>query len=342
MLILNKLLYEIDRLYGFLLTLFFKKKIEDKLKKILFSLSIETTNVCNANCIFCAYQHQKRGEGIMTIELFKKIIYEYVSVGGGNLGLTPTVGEPLADKFLLERIKFAKQFKEIKKIGIYSNLISLQKFGVENLVNSGLTDFSVSTSGFDKEMYRRVYRSSQYEKMFKNLLELIEINKKFNYPINISVSMRSDRSLSETISFNDYKYLIKFFPESKIDYKFRYDNWAGKINQNDLTGIMKLRNKNHALRISACSEFFSGPHVYWNGEVGICGCRDVDGKELIIGNANLEKIYKIWYNSTHIQLMEDFLISPKKICQNCSHYNNISVFQTKENRITVKGQREIY
>ena len=342
MLILNKLLYEIDRLYGFLLTLFFKKKIEYKLKKILFSLSIETTNVCNANCIFCAYQHQKRGEGIMTIELFKKIIYEYVSVGGGNLGLTPTVGEPLADKFLLERIKFAKQFKEIKKIGIYSNLISLQKFGVENLVNSGLTDLSVSTSGFDKEMYRRVYRSSQYEKMYKNLLELIEINKKFNYPINISVSMRSDLSLSETISFNDYKYLIKFFPESKIDYKFRYDNWAGKINQNDLTGIMKLRNKNHAFRISACSEFFSGPHIYWNGDVGICGCRDVDAKELIIGNVNSEKINDIWYNSKHRQLMDDFLVKPKKICQNCSHYNNISVFQTKQNRVLTKNQKQIY
>jgi hypothetical protein len=200
----------------------------------------------------------------------------------------------------------------------------------------------VSTSGFDKEMYKRVYRSSQYDKMYENLLELIEINKKFSNPINISISMRSDLSLSQTEDFKDYKYLIKFFPKSKINYKFRYDNWAGKINQYDLTGIMKLRNKNHTLRISTCSEFFSGPHVYWNGEVGICGCRDVDGKELIIGNANLEKIYKIWYNSTHIQLMEDFLISPKKICQNCSHYNNISVFQTKENRITVKGQREIY
>lgn len=340
--ILKKFFYEIDRFKGFLFTIFFKKKIEERLKKILFSLSIETTNICNANCIFCAYQHQKRGEGIMSMDLFKKIIYEYVDCGGGNIGLTPTVGEPLADKLLIERIKFSRQFTQIKKIGIYSNIISLKKFGIENIVTSGLTDLVVSTSGFDKDMYQRVYRSSMYEKMYSNLLELISINNKFNNPIDITVSMRSDMSLSETLNLKDYKYLIKFLPENKIDYKFRYDNWAGKIKQKDLTGHMKLRNKNYAIRMSPCSEFFSGPHVYWNGDVGICGCRDVDGKELIIGNVNLEKINNIWYNSKHLKLMNEFIENPREICKNCSHYNNISIFQTKENKVLLDAKKNIY
>ena len=54
--------------------------------------------------------------GVMSLDLYKKIITEYVEMGGGDLGLTPTVGEPLADKFIIERIKFARSFKEINKI----------------------------------------------------------------------------------------------------------------------------------------------------------------------------------------------------------------------------------
>src|ERR1700704_696229 len=63
-------------------------------------VSIETTNICNANCVFCAYQYQTRPTGIMSVELFRKIIDEYSELGGGELGLTPTVGDPLIDKHL--------------------------------------------------------------------------------------------------------------------------------------------------------------------------------------------------------------------------------------------------
>ena len=88
---------------------------------------------------------------------------------------------------------------------------------------------------------------------------------------------------------------------------------------------MKLRNKNLTFRISPCAEFYSGPHIYWNGDVGICGCRDVDAKELIIGNANNKTLKEIWYNKEHLTLMDEFMKKPKDICKKCSHYNNISV-----------------
>jgi MoaA/NifB/PqqE/SkfB family radical SAM enzyme len=338
----NKIFFEIERIKNFYYFLLNKKKIENKLRKIFFGLSVETTNICNANCNFCAYQYQKRGMGIMDFELYKKIINEYSLLGGGNLGLTPTVGDPFADKLFLERVKYARKFSNIKKIGIYSNLISLKKFGIENIVKSGLSNIVVSTSGFDPEMYKRVYRSNEYNRMYSNLIDLIEINKNYNSPIKISISMRSDRNIKETTNFKDYQKLIKIIPESEIDFKFRYDNWAGKINQSDLSGIMKLRNRRMTLRLSTCSEFYSGPHIYWNGDVGICGCRDVDAKELIIGNVKTENIKNIWYNKKHLNLMDEFLKNPKKICQNCTHYNNISIFNNKENKENLKNLKNIY
>jgi radical SAM protein with 4Fe4S-binding SPASM domain len=321
----DKIILELKKALHFPKKFIFRKKIQKKLMMFIYGLNIETTNICNANCTFCAYQHQKRNMGIMDKDLFEKIVFEYSSLGGGNLGLTPTVGEPLADKHILERIYCAKKYQNITSIGFYSNLISVQNFGVENIIKSGLTDLVVSTSGFDEEMYQRVYRSKQYKKMYKNLIDLIEINNKNNNPVNISISMRSDKNEKETRSSIDYIKLTKILSPKKIDYKYRYDDWAGKISKIDLTGNMKLRNKNLTFRFSPCSEFFSGPHIYWNGDVGICGCRDVDAKELIIGNVKEKKLEQIWYNQNHLTLMDDFMDSPKQICLKCSHYNNISV-----------------
>ena len=39
--------------------------------------------------------------------------------------------------------------------------------------------------------------------MYQNLIDLVEINNKKNKPVNISVSMRSDKSEKETRNFKD-------------------------------------------------------------------------------------------------------------------------------------------
>ena len=96
-----------------------KTKIEEELKKKFLGLNVETINICNANCIFCAYQYQKRPTGTMDTKLFETLIADYVKIGGGLLGLTPTVGEPLADTEIVERIKYARSFKEVEDIIIF-------------------------------------------------------------------------------------------------------------------------------------------------------------------------------------------------------------------------------
>jgi radical SAM protein with 4Fe4S-binding SPASM domain len=319
--------------------LFFKKKkIEKKLLEKFLGLNIETINICNANCTFCAYQYQNRDTGTMTPELFKKIILQYVDIGGGDLGLTPTVGEPLADKFIIERIKFARSFKAIKKIGFYSNLISLARFDLKDFVNSGVTDLTISTSGLDKDMYKRVYRSNEYSRMYNNLTNLLIENLNSGSPINIQVDMRTDKTLNETVNFPDYKKLLQYLPANKFGCNISYDDWAGKIKQSDLSGTMKIRNMMMSMRFrySACFEFYSGPSVYWNGDVGICGCRDVDAKELIIGNVNYNKLSDIWYNSKHLEILNNFNKSMPNICKKCTHYDNISSLQTDTYKSKIK------
>ena len=329
--LLKKIIYTLHHIKNNFTTYLQKEKIEKKLLQKFLGLNIETTNICNANCTFCAYQYQTRSMGVMDFELFKKIIIEYIEIGGGDLGLAPTVGDPLADKHIIERIKFARSFEKIKKIGFFSNLISLGRFDIKDFVNSGLTDLTISTSAFDQNIYKRVYRSNEYNRMFSNLKTLLKENDKYGNPINIIVDMRSDVSLKEALNLPDYQELLNFLPAEKFLYKFRYDDWAGKVKQSDLTGTMKIRNMMSSMRFrySACFEYYNGPTVYWNGDVGICGCRDVDAKELIIGNVSNNKIYDIWYNKEHLKILNNFTKSMPDICRKCTHYDNLSVLNTK-------------
>jgi radical SAM protein with 4Fe4S-binding SPASM domain len=329
--LISKIIYTVKHIFRNIYSFLNKKKIEKKLLEKFLGLNIETINICNANCTFCGYQYQTRKMGTMDLDLYKKIITEYVEIGGGDLGLTPTVGEPLADNFIIERIKFARSFNKINKIGFYSNLISLGRFDLKDFVNSGVTDLVISTSGFDKDMYKRVYRSNEYERMYSNLTNLLKENIRSGYPIDINVDMRTDKTLNETINFPDYKKLLQYLPANKLGCKFRYDDWAGKVKQTDLTGTMKIRNMMASMRFrySACFEYYNGPSIYWNGDVGICGCRDVDAKELIIGNVNNNKISEIWYNNKHLEILNNFNKSTPEICKRCTHYDNLAVLNTK-------------
>ena len=87
--LINKIKSEIKKSIQFPKKFFLRKKIQKKLMMFIYGVNIETTNVCNANCTFCAYQYQTRDMGIMSEQLFKKIVEEYSALGGGSLGLTP-------------------------------------------------------------------------------------------------------------------------------------------------------------------------------------------------------------------------------------------------------------
>lgn len=292
-------------------------------------LSLELTNVCNANCVFCAYQHQERATGVMPDALLHKVVREFADAGGGSINLTPTVGDPLVDPNLAERIAFLRNHPQITSIGMYSNLISMQRFGASRLIDAGITQIIVSMSGPDDAMYRRVYRSKMYPKVLANIMAFAAENDRRGKPVSFSVDMRIDRPLSEVVELPDYKLLASALGPSNIGVKYRYDNWAGKISQGDLSGTMKLRRRPSLRRprISPCSALYWSPMVYWDGRVGACACRDVNAEALIIGNAYQSSLTDIWQGEALAKMRRDFLTPAcPAICKGCTHYNNLSIY----------------
>ena len=75
-----------------------------------YEVQLETTNICNARCVFCPNTRMRRKKQVMTQEVFTSILRvikeERIPVKRFILHLN---GEPLTDKNLIDRIRTIQQ-----------------------------------------------------------------------------------------------------------------------------------------------------------------------------------------------------------------------------------------
>lgn len=287
-------------------------------------LQFETTNLCNANCIFCGYQYEKRPKKIMNMDLFNKILDEYISIGGEAVCLHPMVGEPLIDPHILERLSIINGKTSIKMSYFYTNGILLDKIGITKLLVSGVNEIHVSTAGFDKDMYDRLYKSRDYGRVVSNIHELLKKNNEMGRPVKVTIEIRSDEPIRKVLNKKDFKEkILPYIDINDISFLLYFDDWGGLITQNDLTGNMKLAKPKRGRR--PCARTFAA-FVNYDGKLRACGCRSLfeDVDELIIGDLHKSSLKDIWYGENLKILRKSFECKDiPKVCQKCSMYTPI-------------------
>src|SRR5262249_54826461 len=125
------------------------------------TLHIETTNVCNANCIFCAYQYQDRfreGKGVMSDKIFSRGLREYFEMGGRSVNFVPLVGDSLVDPKIIQRVRQAKDFGFY--VEMFTNGILFNRMDLKTFLETGVNCVTLSTGPFDRENYELLYRTS--------------------------------------------------------------------------------------------------------------------------------------------------------------------------------------
>ena len=84
-------------------------------------LQIETTNYCNAKCIFCAH-NQIKEHGVMSNTLYSKIVAEASKLDPPPQTFIPMLtGEPFLDLNMITRIKEARAALPTTEIHLYTN-----------------------------------------------------------------------------------------------------------------------------------------------------------------------------------------------------------------------------
>jgi len=278
-------------------------------------LVIEVSNICNANCTFCAYQHQTRPKKIMSPAIFKKVLDDFDELGGGGLILCPVVGESLVDKDFVEKVRYARSKKNITNIDLTSNGILLTREKFEELAKAGLTRVNLSISGLEREEYKRVYRVDKFDQIYQHLLDISQ--SEYFKKVIFTLNLRTDSLLPQLQpAYREMK---------KRGYRFNrtygFSSWLGAIKNEDLTGWMFLKPSRPPKRIP-CALLRGTMGIFSDGKMTACCCQNFDANdELCVGNIMEQKLDAPWKEGKYAEFERRFREGdPPSPCKSCLHY----------------------
>ena len=286
------------------------------------ALYIESTNICNARCVFCAYPQMRRPKVTMPLATFKKAVEQYLELGPGEIDLTPIVGDPFVDKHLFERLDWLGAHPKVTRFHFYTNAILMDAERVERLLRYD-ERFMIfcSFGGFDRKTYAAVMGVDKFEEAVGNIKALLEAKRRSGSHIGVCVNLRIPPGSAHG-EFWDA--LCRARDENVItfDETDDFDNWGGAITDEALRGA-GLVPKPPPVHRGPCRRLVTGPIVLADGRVNACTCRDVEAT-LIIGDVNQKPLRDILAGPQLQGLLdrhelEDFPAA----CKRCSRYESL-------------------
>ncbi|MBW4694000.1 MAG: radical SAM protein [Lyngbya sp. HA4199-MV5] len=298
------------------------RQILEATRQLPQNLHLEGTNICNAKCVFCAYPQMERAKETMPMEQFRRIVDEYVAMGGKYVSLTPIVGDPFVDRDLFQRLDDLYQRPQIEGFDFYTNGILMKRQLSEKLLRYGdKLHIQVSWGGFDRQTYHAIMGVDYFDLVRRNIEAFIEAKRKAGSSMRFSLALRCPPSNWVGDFWEQCQHYIQ---EGLLDLQkvVMFDSWAGKVDGEALKNV-GLEAVLPPYKRGACELLFRKPVVLANGKVNACACRDVEA-ELIIGDLNESSLAEIWTGHAIDELIDrhergDF----PDVCKRCTWYTSI-------------------
>ena len=266
-------------------------------------IQIETTNLCNATCVFCA-NNLIKDKGTMDDKLYKKILIEcqyFPQLGACVLSGT---GEPLLDPNYINRLKLAREMLN-GWIIIYTN-------------GSLLTDEVIKEMAKIKGLYLIVSINAAHPDTRKELMGLSD----YSYVVN-QIKKAETAGISIGVSIVDYPSITQYEKVSFIE-KWKY---LPSTPYDGSEGLFMLSRQNFGGNTfdalgdprGYCFRAIYIMNVLWNGLVNAC-CMDVSNK-IILGNCNENTLKEIWTSDLRKQFVQQQLwggINKIELCSHCT------------------------
>ena len=236
-------------------------------------VQIESTNICNAKCVFCPRDEMHRRQGIMTVELFRKIVDECVELGITHVRMH-NYGEAFIDKQLVEKVRYAKQ-KGIREVGVISNGSLITEAVARGMIDAGLDAINISVDAAGKEVFESTRLGLKYDKVIANIERLVRMRTESGKrrPKLILSFVRQNNSADEQAFIEHWRAIADKVHITDLH------NWAGTLNTESDVNY-------------PCYRPWLTFTVLWDGRVSLC-CADFDGK-IILGDLNTSSIRDIW------------------------------------------------
>lgn len=266
---------------------------------------IETTSNCNLKCEMCPRNILTRKDGVMDMGLYKKIVDELAEHKQTFIISLFFSGEPLLDKDIFERIKYAKD-KGIFFVRINTNAMLLDDEKSKKLLESGLDNITFAVEA-TKELHEKMRLGANYDKVVNSIKRFMALKKqgKYKKPVVQLQMLETKQTKNEVLKA--YNFWTKIVDVAQIQH---IDSIAGQMDVERIVGKKKNR---------VCNQIGATLIFLWNGDVTVC-CADHDGK-LKIGNVTKQSISELWQSAKFRSLCkahfsEDLEKLPQ-LCKQC-------------------------
>ena len=241
-------------------------------------VQIELNNSCNARCKMCNIPAMTRSKGMMSDELFIKIIKEVDE--NGIEYITPFLhGEPFLRADFVEKLKLINQYAKKARITIFTNASMLTEEVAHKLVKiKNIEQMVFSFPGGNKEIYEKV-TGLNFERSVDNIRRAFEILK--DVPMRISMPKFEGNISSE----DDFYSLWKGYPCSAYDTYNYLDEVKGTLSD---------------LCYEQCDRAFRSMTIMYDGRICLC-CMDSDGQH-IRGDLSQNSMLEIWNGERYVEL----------------------------------------
>lgn len=293
-------------------------------------MRIETVNVCNNDCIICAYGDQSRPKKRMSDELFKKVLDDYREMGGGYVSLTPLVGDVFMDPELDKRIAYLRSCDWVTGIGFTTNAVMAHRLSDEKLreIVTSLKMMSISIYGIDEEEYEAMTRKKTYRQMLDSIRRILSFAP---FPVTFSFRALKKRTNAEVLNWLKTEFDIdqqdigqergrhRIEVNSFIDV---YGNWGIYNDENrPLPFDAEWREFQPQPVRPQCMIPILAFMVFSSGNVSFCNCDNFDdASELRLGNVNEDSLSNIYNNAKTRSLWNWAQNGVPKFCQGCSFH----------------------
>jgi sulfatase maturation enzyme AslB (radical SAM superfamily) len=266
-------------------------------------LQVETTNYCNARCIFCVYDQIKK-HGTMSDKLYTKILIDATKLNPAPKTFIPMLtGEPFIDPRMVERIKEARAALPGTEIHLYSNGSKLTEEIIRELAEVPGFHLNISANGASVETRKRLTGLGDYEQVAKMIDYVDEMH------ISHSVSLVEHPSISkeEEAAFDRRWGKDSSSSSCRSPYIFQHLNFAG------------LTYKKDKVHFTHCIHATSHMTVLWDGSVNLC-CMDPLGRK-IFGNLNHQTVSEVWLSKErqrYATMHKEGRGTELEVCRDCN------------------------
>ena len=276
---------------------------------------IDTISYCNLRCSMCVHSEMTRKKGIMSWNIFKKIIDEIAETDKNIRVWMVFFGEALILKrkkpTIFEMITYAKS-KGLTDVVLNSNGNLLDNAAARGLIESGLDAIYIGIDAFKPETYAKVRVGGNYKKTVGNVINLINLKKQMNseHPVVHAQFVEMDINKDEKEDF------IEFWKAYGAIAKIRPKvSWAGKIAAPNLI----LGNEDRW----PCYWAMQTMSITDTGKVVTCAV-DLDAK-FVAGDISTHSLKEVWNgrlkDMRHLHISGRFDTLPEN-CRDCRDWQS--------------------